>query len=186
LEAALCSEEAVAVVGGGNSAGQAAMFLASRVLQVHLIVRGGDLSSSMSDYLVQRITATPNILVRTGSQVRSLHGATWLESVTIENRLNGSEETVDVCGLFVMIGAKPNTDWLGTAVSTDPAGFIRTGASANVTTTHGTSLSGVFAVGDVRSGSVKRVASAVGEGSVVVSEIHQYLATLRAVHLAAN
>ena len=93
------------------------MFLASRVLQVHLIVRAGNVSSSMSDYLVQRITATPNILVRTDSQIRSLHGTTWLESVTIENRLNGSEETVEVCGLFVMIGAKPNTDWLGTAVT---------------------------------------------------------------------
>jgi len=184
LEAALCSHEAVAVVGGGNSAGQAAMFLASRVLQVYLIVRGGDLSSSMSDYLVQRITATPNIVVRTDSQIKSLHGTTWLESVTIENRLQDGEETVDVCGLFVLIGAKPNTDWLGTVVNTDSAGFIRTGTNADWTATHGTSIPGVFAVGDVRSGSVKRVASAVGEGSVVVSEIHQYLATLKTSDVA--
>jgi thioredoxin reductase (NADPH) len=184
LEADLCSHEAVAVVGGGNSAGQAAMFLATRVPHVHLIVRASDLSSSMSDYLVQRITAAPNIVVRTDSQVTSLHGTTWLESVTIENRLNGSEEIVEVCGLFVMIGAKPNTDWLGTVVSIDPTGFIRTGTDADGMTTHGTSLPGIFAVGDVRSGSVKRVASAVGEGSVVVSEIHRYLETLKASDVA--
>ena len=176
LEAALCSEEAVAVVGGGNSAGQAAVFLASRVLQVHLIVRSGDLSSSMSDYLVQRITATPNIVVRTNSHVGALQGNDWLGSITIKNSCNICDETVNVCGLFVMIGATPNTEWLGAVVETDPAGFIRTGTSASGTTTHGTSLPGVFAVGDVRSSSVKRVASAVGEGSVVVSEIHQYLA----------
>jgi len=179
LEAALCSEEAMAVVGGGNSAGQAAVFLASRVLQVHLIVRSGDLSSSMSDYLVQRITATPNIVVRTNSHVGALQGNDWLESITIKNSCNICDETVNVCGLFVMIGATPNTEWLGAVVETDPAGFIRTGTSASGTTTHGTSLPGVFAVGDVRSSSVKRVASAVGEGSVVVSEIHQYLAACK-------
>jgi len=186
LEAALCSEEAVAVVGGGNSAGQAAVFLASRVLQVHLVVRAGDLSGSMSDYLIQRIAATPNIVVRTNSQIRSLQGTEWLESVTIKNSCHSSEETVKVCGLFVMIGAKPNTDWLGAGVDTDSSGFIRTGISINATMTHETSLPGVFAVGDVRSGSVKRVASAVGEGSVVVSEIHQYLAALKTSELAST
>jgi thioredoxin reductase (NADPH) len=177
LEAAFCSHEAVAVVGGGNSAGQAALFLASRVPQVHLIVRAGDLSASMSDYLVQRITAAPNITLRTNSQISSLHGTEWLESITVKNSCRSDEETVEVCGLFVMIGATPNTEWLGAVVDTDSAGFIRTGTAG--TTMHGTSLPGIFAVGDVRSGSVKRVASAVGEGSVVVAEIHQYLSRLK-------
>jgi thioredoxin reductase (NADPH) len=186
LEAALCGREAVAVVGGGNSAGQAALFLSSRVLQVHLIVRAGDLNATMSDYLIQRITAAPNIVLRTRSQITSLHGADWLESVTIKTSCNGDEETVEVCGLFVMIGATPNTEWLGAGVDTDSAGFIRTGAGTDGTTTHGTSLPGVFAVGDVRSGSIKRVASAVGEGSVVVAEIHQYLSGLNAAESAST
>jgi thioredoxin reductase (NADPH) len=184
LEAALCGHEAVAVVGGGNSAGQAALFLSSRVLQVHLIIRAGDLSGTMSDYLIQRITAAPNIVLRTNSQILSLHGAEWLKSVTIKNRCRGDEEKVEVCGLFVMIGATPNTEWLGADVDTDSAGFIRTGTASNGTTTHETSLPGIFAVGDVRSGSIKRVASAVGEGSVVVAEIHQYLSRLKEAEFA--
>jgi thioredoxin reductase (NADPH) len=186
LEAALCGHEAVAVVGGGNSAGQAALFLSSRVLQVHLIVRASDLSNTMSDYLIQRITSAPNIVLRTNSQIASLHGADWLESVTVKNSCREDEETVEVCGLFVMIGATPNTEWLGTDVDTDSSGFIRTGTAFDGTTTHATSLSGVFAVGDVRSGSVKRVASAVGEGSVVVAEIHRYLSGLKAAALAST
>jgi thioredoxin reductase (NADPH) len=184
LEAALCGEEAVAVVGGGNSAGQAALFLSSRVLSVYLIVRAGDVHGTMSDYLIQRITAAPNIILRTNSEIRSLHGSDWLESVTLKNSCCGDEETVEVCGLFVMIGATPNTEWLGAGVDTDSAGFIRTGTDG--TTPHGTSLPGVFAVGDVRSGSVKRVASAVGEGSVVVAEIHQYLSRLKAAGSAST
>jgi thioredoxin reductase (NADPH) len=177
LEAALCSQGAVAIVGGGNSAGQAALFLSSRLLEVHLIVRASGLHSTMSDYLIQRISAAPNISVRTSSQISSLHGTEWIESVTVKNDCRGEEETIEVCGLFVMIGATPNTEWLGTVVDTDSAGFIRTGTEG--TTMHGTSLPGIFAVGDVRSGSVKRVASAVGEGSVVVAEIHQYLSRLK-------
>jgi thioredoxin reductase (NADPH) len=186
LEAALCGHEAVAVVGGGNSAGQAALFLSSRVLRVHLIVRAGDLHGTMSDYLIQRITAAPNIVLRTNSQITSLHGGEWLESVTIKTSYPGDEDTVEVCGLFVMIGATPNTEWLGASVDTDSAGFIRTGTGTNGTTTHETSLPGVFAVGDVRSGSIKRVASAVGEGSVVVAEIHQYLSGLKAAEFAST
>jgi thioredoxin reductase (NADPH) len=185
LKAALCGHEGVAVVGGGNSAGQAALFLSSRVLKVHLIVRAGDLSGTMSDYLVQRITAAPNIVLRTNSQISSLHGTEWLESVTIKNSCRGDEETVEVCGLFVMIGATPNTEWLGASVDTDSSGFIRTGTGADGTTPHSTSLPGVYAVGDVRSGSVKRVASAVGEGSVVVAEIHRYLSRLKAAEFAS-
>ena len=186
LEAALCGHEAVAVVGGGNSAGQAALFLSSRVPRVHLIVRAGDLSGTMSDYLIQRITTAPNIVLRTNSQITSLHGAEWLESVTIKNSCRGDEETVGVCGLFVMIGATPNTEWLGADVDTDSAGFIRTGTATDGTTTHATSLPGVFAVGDVRSGSIKRVASAVGEGSVVVAEIHRYLSGLKGAGFAST
>jgi thioredoxin reductase (NADPH) len=186
LEAALCVHEAVAVVGGGNSAGQAALFLSSRVREVYLIVRAGDLDGTMSDYLIQRITAEPNIVLRTNSQITSLHGAEWLESVTVKDHCSGDEETVEVCGLFVMIGATPNTEWLGTDVDTDSAGFIRTGMGTDGTTTHATSLPGVFAVGDVRSGSVKRVASAVGEGSVVVAEIHRYLSGLKAAEFASR
>jgi thioredoxin reductase (NADPH) len=139
----------------------------------------------MSDYLVQRITAAPNIVLRTNSQISSLHGTEWLESVTIKNSCRGDEETVEVCGLFVMIGATPNTEWLGASVDTDSSGFIRTGTGADGTTPHSTSLPGVYAVGDVRSGSVKRVASAVGEGSVVVAEIHRYLSRLKAAEFAS-
>ena len=186
LEAGLCGQEAVAVVGGGNSAGQAALFLSSRVPRVHLVVRAGDLRGTMSDYLIQRITTAPNIVLRTNSEIVSLHGANWLESVTIENSCRGDEETVGVCGLFVMIGATPNTEWLGADVDTDSAGFIRTGMAIDGTTTHATSLPGVFAVGDVRSGSIKRVASAVGEGSAVVAEIHRYLSELKAAGLACT
>jgi thioredoxin reductase (NADPH) len=186
LEAALCGHEAVAVVGGGNSAGQAALFLSSRVPRVHLIVRAGDLSGTMSDYLIQRITTAPNIVLRTNSQIVSLHGANWLESVTIKNSCRGDEETVGVCGLFIMIGATPNTEWLGADVDTDSAGFIRTGTAADGTTVHATSLPGIFAVGDVRSGSIKRVASAVGEGSVVVAEIHRYLSELKGAGFAST
>ena len=185
LEAALCGHEAVAVVGGGNSAGQAALFLSSRVRQVYLVVRAGNLQGTMSDYLIQRITTAPNIALRTNSQITALHGTEWLESVTVKSSCRGDEETIDICGLFVMIGATPNTEWLGAAVDTDAAGFIRTGTGTDEITTHGTSLPGVFAVGDVRSGSVKRVASAVGEGSVVVSEIHQYLSRLKAAEFAS-
>lgn len=151
---------------------------------MHLIVRAGDLNGTMSDYLIQRIAAAPNIVLRPNCQIQSLHGAEWLESVTIKNSCCGDEETLEVCGLFVMIGATPNTEWLGADVDTDSAGFIRTGTVADGTTVHVTSLPGVFAVGDVRLGSIKRVASAVGEGSVVVAEIHRYLSGLKVAEFA--
>jgi len=165
----------VAVVGGGNSAGQAALFLSSRVAEVHLIVRGVALGATMSDYLIQRILGAPNIILRVNSEITELHGSDRLDCISIRKRCSGTEERVTACSLFVMIGAIPNTDWLGAGVETDPSGFIRTGMPCGGTSPHATSQAGVFAVGDVRSGSIKRVASAVGEGSVVVSEIHQYL-----------
>ncbi len=186
IEASFCQARTVAVAGGGNSAGQAALFLSSRVSQVHLIVRAASLSDTMSEYLIQRITTAPNVTVHTHTQITSLHGAEALTQITISNSQSTAEESLDVCGLFVMIGAAPNTDWLGEGVAMDASGFIRTGSSCGGSTPHETSEHGIFAVGDVRSGSIKRVASAVGEGSVVVSEIHGYLAARNAISAEAS
>jgi thioredoxin reductase (NADPH) len=180
VEASLCGNGAVAVVGGGNSAGQAALFLSSRVSHVHLAVRGEGLRDTMSKYLIERIGAAPNISLRTRTQITALHGEQCLSGVTWKDDVQAITERKAICGLFVMIGAIPNTDWVGTSVDLDGAGFILTGRQCGATSDHGTSVPGVYAVGDVRAGSVKRVASAVGEGSVVVSEIHQYLASLDA------
>lgn len=176
---------AAGVVGGGNSAGQAALQLARHCSRVHLVVRGDDLEATMSAYLVDAIASEPAITLHTATEVVDADGDGRLERVALRRR-DGAEQVVDVDGLFVMIGALPNTDWLPDEVRRDRGGFVLTGvdAAADVTRIphqpHMTSLPGVFAVGDVRSGSVKRVASAVGEGSVVVTEVHQYLATLQA------
>ncbi len=182
VEAGLCGHGSVAVVGGGNSAGQAALFLSSRVAEVQLVVRGAGLSVTMSDYLIQRIMATPNIVLRVNSEITGLHGNERLDTITLRERRSGQEEQIAACSVFVMIGAIPNTDWLGDGVETDSSGFIRTGLSCGGLRPHATSQPGIFAVGDVRSGSVKRVASAVGEGSVVVSEIHQHLSSSPVQH----
>jgi thioredoxin reductase (NADPH) len=180
LEARLCGDQDVVVVGGGNSAGQAAMFLTEQARCVHLVCRGGDLGRSMSQYLVSRLEESPRVKIYLNAQVTQLRGNDRLEHVTIVSRDTG-EHSLDVCGVFVMIGADPHTDWLRGVLTLDDRGFVVTGRMpdppATLLSPYQTSLPGVFAVGDVRSNSVKRVASAVGEGSVVVQAVHQYLAS---------
>jgi thioredoxin reductase (NADPH) len=183
LEARVCKGQEVVVVGGGNSAGQAAMFLATRASAVRLVHRGRDLSDSMSQYLVERLHRAANVTIETGSQVVELLGDDHLRSIKIRDG-DGRVVQISVGGLFVMIGAIPCTDWLKDTVRLDDRGFVLTGKSCepDAPTPYDlfqTSLPGVFAVGDVRSGSVKRVASAVGEGSIVVRAIHTRLASLR-------
>ncbi len=177
MEAALCRGHEVAVIGGGNSAGQAAIFLSGSASHVHLIIRGESLSSSMSDYLIQRIAHSPKITLHTQCEIVKLDGADRLECVSWRNRLTDEVEARPVRNMFVMIGAEPNTRWLHNCISLDPKGFVLTGidAGAGIRPRFGTSVDGIFAVGDVRFDSVKRVASAVGEGSIVISDIHRYL-----------
>lgn len=183
IEARLCRKQDVAVVGAGNSAGQAALFLAESARRVHLICRGPDLGQTMSSYLIARLEHAPNISIHTTCVVSALHGRDRLESVTVE-KPSGVVHELQTCALFVMIGADPHTDWLRGTLKLDDRGFVVTGIAAlepgrplsDMFSLFQTSVSGVFAVGDVRSGSVKRVASAVGEGSVVVSAVHRYLA----------
>jgi thioredoxin reductase (NADPH) len=181
LEARTCKGQEVVVAGGGNSAGQAAMFLASRASCVRLVYRGRDLSESMSQYLVERLRRATHVNIETRSQVMGLSGDDRLRTVKIRD---GEGRVVErsVGGLFIMIGADPCTGWVKDAVRLDDRGFVLTGNDADASTSRTlfeTSLPGVFAVGDVRSGSVKRVASAVGEGSVVVQAVHARLAALR-------
>jgi thioredoxin reductase (NADPH) len=174
------------IVGAGNSAGQAALHLARYCASVDLIARGAKLSDSMSTYLVDAISALPEIKVHVNTEVVGGHGDGQLEWITLRDRKSGQEQHLPLASLFVMIGARPRTDWLPAEVDRDSYGFLYTGAEAAACPSwklarsphpHETSIPGLFAVGDVRSGSVKRVASAVGEGSVAVSEIHQFLAT---------
>lgn len=181
LEARTCKGQEVVVVGGGNSAGQAAMFLASRASCVRLVYRGRDLSDSMSQYLVERLRRATHIKVEARSQIVEISGGDRLRTVKIRD---GEGRVVErsVGALFVMIGADSCTGWVKDAVRLDDRGFVLTGNDADAPmsrTLFETSLPGVFAVGDVRSGSVKRVASAVGEGSVVVQAVHARLAALR-------
>jgi thioredoxin reductase (NADPH) len=178
MEANLCAGEEVAVVGGGNSAGQAAVFLSRTVAHVHILVRAAGLAATMSDYLVQRIGTSPRITVHPHTEVTALAGDTMLREVTWKNIRTGASESRPVANLFVMIGAEPNTDWLGGCLALDDKGFICTGQDAEgraLPSPYATTLPGIYAVGDVRSGSVKRVASSVGEGSVVVQAIHRFL-----------
>ncbi|MCV3272916.1 FAD-dependent oxidoreductase [Roseobacter sinensis] len=171
VEARWCRDAEVAVIGGGNSAGQAAMYLARTTKHVHVLVRGESLAASMSDYLLQRLTTHPRITVHICTEVRALHGEEALERITIRDRTSGQDWELKTSALFVMVGAAPNTEWLSGLIKLDDKGFVLTGAEAGGRSQYETSCPGVFAVGDVRAGSVKRVASAVGEGSVVMSEV---------------
>jgi len=186
IEAGLCEREEVIVVGGGNSAGQAAVFLSRRAAHVHVLVRGPNLAASMSDYLVGRIEAADTITLHTETEIVALDGGRHLERVRWRNRRTGAEEEREIANVFLMLGAVPNTEWLqGSGVALDEKGFVRVGGSGFAPPEAGdgrtphvleTNRRGVFAVGDARAGSVKRVASAVGEGSIVVSSVHQVLA----------
>jgi len=179
MEAQLCGGEEAVIVGGGNSAGQAAIFLAGQLRHVRMIVRGPSLAATMSEYLVERIRRSPKISVHPDTEVTGLFGAHWLGEVGWANRRTGEAGRWPVANLFLMIGAEPNTRWLQDCVRLDAKGFVETGrdeAGRPLASQFATSRPGVFAVGDVRAGSTKRVASAVGEGSVVVRAIHEYLA----------
>ncbi|MCG8546004.1 MAG: FAD-dependent oxidoreductase [Alphaproteobacteria bacterium] len=176
LEARFCRGTDVVIVGGGNSAGQAAMFLSRYAKCTHIVVRGEGLSETMSAYLSDRIEQDPRIRLWTGSEINGLMGDDRLNRVSIRNRNDNSVCEIEAHAMFVMIGAAPNTDWLDGQVALDEKGFIRTGRDAGADIAgFATTCPGVYAVGDIRSGSVKRVASAVGEGSVVVSTVHRYL-----------
>jgi thioredoxin reductase (NADPH) len=179
----------VYVIGGGNSAGQAAMHLSKWAEQVTLLVRAPSLADSMSDYLIREIDAAPNIEVLYGVQVVAGAGTDRLESLVLEDRPTGARRTVPAGGLFVLIGAQPHTEWLGTDVARDQWGFILTGPdlpgeddvdwqAGRPPLPHETSLPGVFAAGDVRRGSVKRVASAVGDGATTIPVVHRYLESM--------
>ncbi|HZV93736.1 MAG TPA: NAD(P)/FAD-dependent oxidoreductase, partial [Caldimonas sp.] len=177
MEADLCRRAAVVVVGGGNSAGQAAIFLAGVTTHVYMLVRGSGLAATMSDYLVQRIEGSSHISLHPFCEIIGLAGGDALEAVTWRDRRDGAETRQAVVAVFAMIGAEPNTRWLGDCLQLDPRGFVVTGtkAGAAADSPYSTSRPGVYAVGDVRSGSVKRVASGVGEGSVVVLAVHRFL-----------
>ena len=188
MEARLCRDEEIVVVGGGNSAGQAAVFLAQTARHVHLLVRARGLADSMSRYLVRRLEGTPNITLHTRTEIVALEGEAHVERVRWRDGATQAVETHDIRHVFVMTGAVPSTRWLAGCVALDEKGFIKTGTTltpedlaaagwplARPPHLLETSLPGVFAVGDVRSGSFKRVASAVGEGSIAVALVHQVL-----------
>jgi thioredoxin reductase (NADPH) len=190
MESQLCEQEEVVVVGGGNSAGQAAVFLSETARKVYVLVRSSELSSTMSRYLIQRIEANPSIELHFKTEIVGLEGGTHLARITWQDQTSGETSTHEIRHLFIMAGASPRTDWLRGCVALDEKGFILTGrdleteAGASGWTQARsphmleTSLPGVFAVGDVRSGNVKRVASAVGEGAIAIHLVHRALAEL--------
>ncbi len=183
-EARGCQGADVVVVGGGNSAGQAAVFLSGLARKVYHLLRGDDLGKNMSSYLVRRVEQTENIEVLRNTEVKRMHGGSQIAGVDIRNRRTGEESRLEIAALFSFIGAVPRTEWLPPEIETDSRGFVLTGAAVKARskgpTTRDpflleTSRRGVFAAGDVRSGSVKRVASAVGEGSMAIQFVHEYL-----------
>jgi thioredoxin reductase (NADPH) len=179
LEAKLCARREVVLVGGGNSAGQAAVYLASQAAFVHVLVRGPSLADSMSRYLIDRIEALPNVELHTGTELIELKGSReeGLRSVVWRDRSSGQTEEHAIHHVFLFIGADPNAEWVKQCdVATDAKGFILTGTDTQRTLPLETNQRGIFAIGDVRAGSVKRVAAAVGEGAAVVAQIHSYLA----------
>jgi thioredoxin reductase (NADPH) len=183
IEARLCAEQEVVLVGGGNSAGQAAVFLSGHARKIYMIIRGGGLGASMSRYLIERIEATPNIELIFNTEVVALEGRDdgSLERVRWRSRLGGEDHAAEIRNLFLFVGADPATDWLnGCGVTVDRGGFVVTGAQSEQNQGRPvaqleTSVPGVFAVGDVRSGSVKRVGGAIGEGAQVVAALHGFL-----------
>ena len=183
IEAKLCADQDAVLVGGGNSAGQAAVFLSGHARRVHMVIRGGGLGASMSRYLIDRIEATPNIELLFNTEVVALEGSDGsLERIRWRSRLAPEEHSIETRNLFLFVGADPATDWLaGCGVMVDRGGFVVTGAQCKQKDGQSaspleTSVPGVFAVGDVRSGSVKRVGGAIGEGAQVVAALHGFLA----------
>ncbi|MEJ8821512.1 FAD-dependent oxidoreductase [Variovorax humicola] len=190
LEAKLCSQQEIGLVGGGNSAGQAAVFLSQHAAKVNILVRAPSLSASMSRYLIDRIEATPNIELHPHTELQGLHGEpeTGLEGATWRNHRSGAEYHCPARNIFLFVGAEPETTWLeGCGVAVDKHGFVLTGTAASAgfpsrpAAALESTVPGVFAVGDVRSGSVKRVGGAIGEGAAAVALIHQHLAGTHAV-----
>jgi thioredoxin reductase (NADPH) len=176
IEARYCKGMEAVIIGGGNSAGQAAMFLSRSVKCVRVLVRGASLAASMSSYLSNRLKADPAIEIEFGADVTALHGGDHLQGVTIRNARTGVTRIVETRALFIMVGASPNTEWLSGLVDLDDKGFVVTGSGvAAAASPFATSRPGIFAVGDVRAGSVKRVASSVGEGSVVISKVWEFV-----------
>ena len=180
LEAKLCSGQDVALIGAGNSAGQAAVYLASHVAKVWLLVRGPDLAASMSRYLLDRIAGLSNVQVLTQTNVTGLEGRDGVLEAIHWRQKSGEDVRKPIAHLFLFIGADPNTQWLsGSGVALDAKGFVLTGGDCNESRNPlETSRGGIFAIGDVRSGSVKRVAAAVGEGAQVVAVLHATLASM--------
>jgi thioredoxin reductase (NADPH) len=182
IEAKMCADEEVVLVGGGNSAGQAAVFLAAHASKVWMLVRGPGLAASMSRYLIDRIAATSNIELCTHTEIVGLEGErpSGVQSVTwLDHRMN-REQTRPIHHVFMFLGADPTTEWLaGCGVAVDDKGFVTTGNGDRMPLE--TSVEGVFAIGDVRAGSVKRVGGAIGEGAAAVAQIHSFLAQREAV-----
>jgi thioredoxin reductase (NADPH) len=192
IESQMCETREIAVVGGGNSAGQAAVFLSQGASKVHMLVRGAELSSTMSRYLIQRLTENPKIELHLNTEIVALEGGTRLERVVWQNRKTGETSTHDIQHVFLMTGASPRTEWLRGCLALDDKGFILTGRDLDAAPVNDnprwplarpaqmleTSLPGVFAVGDARAGNVKRVASAVGEGAISIHLVHRALAEL--------
>jgi thioredoxin reductase (NADPH) len=183
-EAQICRGSQVVVVGGGNSAGQAVVFLAAHCRSLFLLIRGDDLYKNMSSYLAQRIEQIPNVQLLCNTTIQRMNGNGHLTSVDTVNRKTGEERHIETPGVFSFIGADPRTSWLPEEIERDSRGFVRTGLELAQSPLWNaprqpflleTSRPGVFAAGDVRSGSVKRVASAVGEGSMAVQFVHQFL-----------
>ena len=174
----MCGGEEVVVVGGGNSAGQAAVFLSRVTAHVHVLVRTESLAATMSDYLIQRIARSDRITLHTRTEITALAGDERLRKVTWHDSASQQDCTKPIANVFLMIGAEPNTDWLKGCLDLDEKGFVKTGQDskgAALASPYATTRPGIYAVGDVRSGSVKRVASAVGEGSVVIQAVHAML-----------
>jgi thioredoxin reductase (NADPH) len=191
MESQLCGDEEVIVIGGGNSAGQAAVFLSQTASQVHILVRSNELSDTMSRYLIRRIEENPKIDVHYETEILRVDGRDHLENVTWQDKKTGEISERKMRHLFVMTGASPHTEWLRGCLALDGKGFVLTGYDLDRLTLQElqwplsrppqileTSLPGVFAVGDIRSGNVKRVAAAVGEGSIAIHLVHRALAEL--------
>ncbi|MEM6913559.1 MAG: FAD-dependent oxidoreductase [Pseudomonadota bacterium] len=175
LEARFCKNSEAVIIGGGNSAGQAAMYLSRAAKHVHVLVRGAELAQSMSSYLSSRLEKDPRITIHYNTECTELHGTECLQAISIRNKETDQESRIETPSLFVMVGAAPNTGWLEGLVDLDSKGFVITGHQDHCPSPYATTSPGIYAVGDVRAGSVKRVASGVGEGSVVISSVWNFV-----------